>query len=830
MTLDDLQNSDLILIQGSSMAEAHPVGFRFVVQARERGATVIHVDPRYSRTSALADFWAPIRAGSDLIFLGALIRHVIESGRFFREYVVHYTNASQLVREDFVDSEDGAGLFSGFDPETKRYDRTTWQIDPSATDPTLTHRRCVFQLLRRHFARYTPAMVQSSCGLGAAMFERIAELLLANSGPERTSAICYAVGWTQHTKGVQVIRAAAILQLLLGNVGRPGGGIMALRGHASIQGSTDVPTLSHLLAGYMPMPHHEDVTLGDYLARHHAERGQWAHLDSYLVSYLKATYGEAATPDNDFGFDFLPRVNRDHGHLAFFNEMADGGLDGLFVLGQNPGVAGQHAAFERRALGRLKWLVVRDMVETETATFWRDSPEVKSGELDPSTIDTEVFLFPSAGYAEKAGTFTNTQRLLQWREQAVTPPGDARSDSWFIIHLGRRLKERAARTYDGVERDRALRALDWSYPDAADGEPDPIAVLQEMNGYDLATGAPLAGYSALRADGSTSSGAWIYSGVMPAPGVNRAAGRAPASERGRYGQGWGFAGPADRRILYNRASARPDGRPWSERKKLVWWDPSTARWTGHDVPDGDPELAPDHRAPAGARGLAALRGNAPFIMKPDGVAWLFAPIGALDGPLPTHYEPIESPVENPLYDCATNPLANRFERPENPLAAPLDPRFPVVLTTYRLTEHHTAGGMSRTLRRLSELQPDLFCELAPELAAELGVATGDWITLVTVRAAIEARALVTPRIRRLLIHGRHLDQVAIPFHWGGSGLVTGDCANDLVPLLGEPNVSIHEGKALLCAVWPGRRPPAPELSEILARLQRGEAVPPPAAR
>jgi formate dehydrogenase major subunit len=826
MSLDDLQNSDLILIQGSSMAEAHPVGFRFVVQARERGAKVIHIDPRYSRTSALADYWAPIRAGSDLVFLGALIRYVIESGRFFREYVVHYTNAAQLVREDYVDAEDGGGLFSGFDPVAKHYDRTTWQIDPSAVDPTLEHPRSVFQLLRRHFARYTPEMVEASCGIGRTMFETIAELLLANSGPDRTSAICYAVGWTQHTKGVQVIRAAAILQLLLGNVGRPGGGIMALRGHASIQGSTDVPTLSHLLAGYMPMPHHDDVTLADYMARHHAERGQWAHLDSYLVSFLKATYGEAATRDNDFGFDFLPRVNRDHGHLSFFNDMMDGEVEGLFVLGQNPAVAGQHAGFERRALGKLKWLVVRDMVETETATFWRDSPEVKAGELTPEAIETEVFLLPSAGYAEKAGTFTNTQRLLQWREQVVPPPGDARSDGSFLIDLGRRLKERAAQSQD--EHDRALRALDWSYPEG-EGEAD-IAVLQEMNGYDLATGAPVSGYTDLRADGSTSSGAWIYSGVTPSRGVNRAAGRAPLEERGRYGHGWGFAWPADRRILYNRASARPDGTPWSERKQLVWWDSVQARWTGHDVPDGDAEIAPDHRAKTGARGLAALPGNAPFVMKSDGVAWLFTPIGALDGPLPTHYEPIESPVGNPLYNQAANPLANRFERPENPLALPLDPRFPVVLTTYRLTEHHTAGGMSRTLRRLSELQPDLFCELSPELAAELGIVNGDWVTLVTVRAAIEARALVTPRLRRLHIHGRDLDQVAIPFHWAGLGLVTGDIANDLVPLLGEPNVTIHEGKALLCAVWRGRRPPAPELARILERFARGEAVPPPDAQ
>jgi formate dehydrogenase major subunit len=825
MAQQDLLHSDLILIQGSSMAEAHPVGFRFVVMARERGATVIHVDPRYSRTSALADLWTPIRAGSDLVFLGALIRHVIESGRFFRDYVVHYTNAARLVREDFRDTEDLDGLFSGWDPEARRYSTESWAYDGEAHDPTLEHPRSVFQVLRRHFARYTPEMVERSCGIRCAIFERIAELFLANSGPERTAAICYAVGWTQHTKGVQVIRAAAILQLLLGNIGRPGGGIMALRGHASIQGSTDIPTLYNMLPGYLPMPRPEDRTRTDYRARYGAASGQWAHLDDYLVSYLRATYGNAATAANDYGYGFLPRIVRDHCHLSFFTEMADGDVEGLFVMGQNPGVAGQHAGLERRALARLKWLVVRELVETETATFWRDSPEVARGELAPESIDTEVFLFPAAGHAEKDGTFTNTQRLLQWRHKAADPPGDAKSETWFVVHLGRRLKAMAERSSD-LERDGPLRALTWDYRLDRQGEPDSAQVLGEINGHDVASGNLLPGFSALKSDGSTSAGCWIYSGVMPEAGRNRAAER---RARGPYGHGWGFTWPADRHILYNRASARPDGAPWSEQKRLVWWDPAARRWTGHDVPDGAIDLPPEHVAVKGQDGLAALAGSAPFIMKPDGVAWLFAPSGLADGPLPTHYEPIESVVPNPLYACGTNPAANRFARPDNPLAPPLDPRFPYVLTTYRLTEHHTAGGMSRTLSRLAELQPALFVELSPELAAELAIAPGDWVTVVTVRAAIEARALVTPRIRPLMLDGRRVHQVAMPFHWGGTGLVTGDVTNDLVPLLGEPNVTIHEGKALVCAIWPGRRPAPALLSDLLARLQRGETVSPPPA-
>ncbi len=820
MAQQDLLHSDLILIQGSSMAEAHPVGFRFVVQARERGATVIHVDPRFSRTSAMCDIWAPIRAGSDLVFLGGLIRHVLESGRFFRDYVVHYTNAPMLLREDFRDTEDLDGLFSGWDPTSRRYDTASWQYSGDR-DQTLEHPRCVFQVLRRHFARYTPELVERSCGMSKDLFLRIAEAFCANSGPERTSAICYAVGWTQHTKGVQVIRAAAILQLLLGNVGRPGGGILALRGHASIQGSTDIPTLYNILPGYMPMPAPEDLTLADYLKRHTWAAGGFGHLPAFIVSYLKATYGEAAAAANDFGFGWLPRITRDHSHFSFFSEMADGKVEGLFVVGQNPAVSGQHARLERKALARLKWLVVRDMVEIETATFWRDSPEVETGELDPHTIDTEVFLFPAAGHAEKAGTFTNTQRLLQWREKAVDPPGDARSEVWFFVHLGRRLKAMAEGGAD--PRDAALRALTWEWPlePGELAEPDPAHVLKEINGHDLESGELLPGFAALRDDGSTSSGCWIYSGVFPEEGRNLAAGR---EARGPYGHGWGFAWPADRRILYNRASARPDGSPWSERKRLMWWDDDQKRWTGLDNFDGVAAKPPDYVPPAGARGLDALRGDLPFIMRPDGLGWIFAPSGLLDGPLPAHYEPIESVIENPLYSrAATNPVAKRFERPDNPLAAPGDPRFPYILTTYRLTEHHTAGGMSRFLPWLAELQPTFFCELSPELGAELEIGHGDWVTIVTLRGVVEARALITRRVRPLVIDGRTVHQVAMPFHWGSAGIVTGDVANDLIPLLGEPNVTIHESKALVCTIWPGRRPEGPALRQLLERLARGES-------
>ncbi|MEM9290149.1 MAG: molybdopterin-dependent oxidoreductase [Acidobacteriota bacterium] len=826
--MPDLARANCVLIQGSSMAEAHPVGFRFVVQAKERGAFIIHVDPRYSRTSALADLWIPLRAGSDLVLLGALIRQVIQRQREGRlamvEYLRCYTNASFLVLEDFQGPEELDGLFSGWDPESGAYDASTWAYQRGEDgeplrDETLEDPQCVLRVMERHFARYTPERVERACGVPPKSFHRLAEALLANSTPERTSAFCYAVGWTHHSKGVQVIRAAAILQLLLGNIGRPGGGILALRGHASIQGSTDIPTLFDILPGYLPSPEavEGEDTVASYVARHGRRGGWWCHMEAYLVSLMKAWYGEAASAENDWGFGWLPRRDRDHSHLAYFLEMLDGGLEGLFVMGQNPAVGGQNAKLERRALGRLKWMVVRDLVEIETASFWKDSPEVLSGELAPEDIETEVFLFPAAAHAEKAGTFTQTMRWLQWREKAVDPPGEARSELWFIHQLAKRLIARAKESED--PRDEALRALDWWYPELPDGEPDPESVLAEINGYRVSPqpkseevekaaavhprgGSQLAGFAELAADGSTACGCWIYSGVFGPDGVNRGARR---QARGPLGQGWGWAWPADRRILYNRASARPDGSPWSEEKALVWWSEEDG-WTGEDVPDFPAGKAPQTPALVGSEGLAAHRGSDPFLMQDEGVARLFVPQGLKDGPLPTHYEPLESPVSNPLYrEQGESPLAQRAERELNPWAEPQDPRYPHVLTTYRLTEHHTAGGMSRFLRQLVHLQPELFAELPEELAEELGVEAGGWVTVRTPRGAIEARALPSRRMQPLKVDGRWIYQVALPFHWGQGGLSRGDVVNDLIPIAFEPNVRIHEAKALLCAVEAGRR-------------------------
>ena len=767
----DLANADAILIMGSSMAENHPVGFQWVIEAREKnGAKIIHVDPRFTRTSAMCDYWLPLRAGSDLIFLGAMIRYVLENERYFLEYVARYTNASMLVREDFKDTEDLGGVFSG--PETWAYD--VWK-QRALRDETLQHRRCVFQVLKRHFARYTPELVEQSCGIPKEAFLEIADVFTRASGPDKTGAICYAVGWTQHSSGVQIIRAASILQLLLGNIGRPGGGILALRGHASIQGSTDVPTLYDILPGYLPMPASSERDLASYLAKHKAAKGWWHNIDKYLVSLLKAYYGDAATPENDFGFEWLPRLTGDHSYFGYWLDMADGKLEGLVVMGQNPAVGSPNAKLERAALGKLKWLVVRDMVETETAAFWEESPE---------TIDTEVFFFPAASHVEKDGTFTNTQRLLQWREKAVNPPGAARSELQFMVALGRKLKAKAT----DAPRDAALRALTWDYADE-----DAEEILREIHGQKGQGEGTVRHFGDLQSDGSTSCGCWIYSGVFD--GSNKANARAA---EGRYGHGWGYAWPLDRRILYNRASARPDGTPWSERKALVWWDEEKSEWTGHDVADFTRGKSPDYKPDADKSGDEALAGDAPFIMHNDGMGWLWVPAGLKDGPLPTHYESFESNVRNPLYEQQTNPAALTLERPDNPYASSPDARFPYVLTTYRLTEHHTAGGMSRTLSHLAELQPELFAEISPELAREAGVANGDVVIVSTARASIRARALVTTRMPSLDINGSRVHQVGLPYHWGPRGLVTGDVVNDLLAISEEPNVRIFESKGLSC--------------------------------
>jgi formate dehydrogenase major subunit len=854
----DLQNSDCIVIMGSNMAENHPVGFQWVMEARERGAQVIHVDPRFTRTSAMATRWVKIRAGSDIAFLGGIVNYILENDLHFEEYVKNYTNAPVVIGERFADTEDLDGFFSGWDPERGQYDTTTWQYEgmeahgaagqresgfktsgeqsghgghggglkhgePPEEDLSLKHPRCVFQLLKKHYRRYTPELVAETCGCSVESFLQVAGALTENSGPDKTAAFCYAVGWTQHTVGVQYIRTAAIIQQLLGNIGRPGGGIVALRGHASIQGSTDIPTLFNILPGYLPMPHATFYGgFEQFVEANTSPTGWWGHFDAYWVSLMKAYFGENATADNEWLFRRLPRIDDDNSVYQTTLDMIDGKVKGYILAGENPAVGNSHSKLHRLALAKLDWLVVRDLVEIESAAFWHDSPEIESGELKTEEIPTEIFFLPAAAHTEKDGSFTNTQRLLQWHWQAIEPRGDCRSELWFYFHLGRLIRQKLA---DSEEpRDELVKALRWEYPTHSQiQEPDAESVLKEVSGWEVATGAFLDGYPKLRSDGSTVCGCWIYCGSFK-DGINQTARKKPYWQQTYVAPEWAWSWPANRRLLYNRASADPDGKPWSERKRYVWWDPEEGKWTGLDVPDFEEDKPPSYEPPDDARAEAAIGGNHPFIMQADGRSWLFAPQGLEDGPMPTHYEPHESPFHNPLYSQRANPRRQQFHRPDNPYnpsdGEPGAEVYPYVATTYRLTEHHTAGGMSRTVPYLSELQPAMFCEVSPELAAEAGLEHGGWATIYSARTAIEARVLVTDRIPPVEVQGRKAHQVGLPYHWGTRGLTTGGSANDLAGVVLDPNVHIQEVKAFSVGIKPGRRPRGPDLPEFVEQIRR----------
>jgi formate dehydrogenase major subunit len=811
--LIDVVNADVIM-PTSNWAECHPVSYRWVMKAKERGAKIIHVDPRFTRTSATADIWVPIRSGTNIVYFGGLIRYAIENKKYFHDYVVNYTNAPFLLDPGFKTPADRAGLFSGFDSAKRAYDQSQWkfQLDEMGypkQDRTLQDPHCVLQVLRRHYSRYTPEMVEKVCGISKELFLKVADIFCSASGPDKTATISYALQLNQSTNGVQQIRALCMLQLLLGNIGRPGGGVVALRGHSNVQGATDFGTLYHMLPGYPPMPLQGlHPTLKDYLEKTTPMGGYWINNPKFVVSLLKAWWGPAATKDNDFAYDYLPKREKAdaYSHQHFLVSMLKKQVTGFISMGQNPAVDSPNAKMARIAMRNLQWLVVVDLFETETASVW------KQPGVDPKSCPTEVFFIPGAPAAEKDGSITNTMRMAQWHTRAVEPPGDARSDAAFIVDLGNRVK--ALYKDSKAAKDRPVIGLVWDYqPQGPKQEPNMELVLKECNGYateDIhekdgkplyTKGQPVKTFGHLKDDGSTACGNWLYTGIYPEEGKNLAARRERPKEGDYLAHEWGFSWPANRRILYNRAAADPKGKPWSERKRLIWWDEKGRKWVGKDVPDFNPTMAPD--APRAREGpFSGISGIDAFIMNPHGKGQFFAAL--LDGPFPEHYEPFESPTKNLLSSVDHNPVAKVWDLGDlNQLGGP--DKYPYVLTTYRLTEHH-AAGMSRHVPWLSELFFGHFAEINPDMARELGINNGDMITVESARSKIHTRALVTERIQPFVIDGKKVYQVGIPWHWGWQGVMPsarGDITNDLVASLGDPTTFIQESKALLCNVRKG---------------------------
>jgi formate dehydrogenase major subunit len=729
------------------------------------------------------------------------------------EYIREYTNASFLVNPGFKLPADLDGVFSGYNPETRKYDKSSWQyqLDEAGVprkDKSLQDPNCVFQLLKKHVSRYTPEQVSDITGTPVDTYKEVCREFAYSGQPGKAGTIMYAMGTTQHTYGTQNIRGYAILQLLLGNMGVAGGGINALRGESNVQGSTDHCILFHILPGYLKTPDEKDVDIDAYSKRYYEGKNKdtksadwWSNARKYIVSLMKSWYGEKATPENDFAFGYIPKreVGKDYSHISLFEAMYDGDIKGMICMGQNPAVGGPNCGKERKALDNLDWLVCADLWNTETANFWRrpvenDNPE----KVVSSQIKTEVFLLPAAASMEKEGSITNSGRWSQWRYTAVHPPGDAKSDLWILDRLFQAVRGRYGN--QGGPHAGAILDMAWDYGPAE--EPDVHAVAKEINGYDLSTGKLLPSFGGLKPDGSTSSGNWLYCGSYTEAG-NMAARRVglDPTNVGLYAQ-WAWCWPVNRRIIYNRASVDPKGQPWDKEHPVIAFKGAaeggkyvSKKWIG-DVPDGGwfPLQNPD----------GTLRDDAkyPFIMKPEGHARIFG-MGRADGPFPEHYEPLESPLkENPIgHGTMINPAIKLWHevRPEgNPVGTPEE--FPIVGTTYRVTEHWQAGAMTRNLEWLCELMPQVFVEMSEELAEEKGIKPGDRVLVKTARGQLGGAAAVTKRFKPYKINGKTVHHIGVPWHWGYTGDSCGCSANTLTPHVGDANTMIPEFKAFLCTV------------------------------
>jgi formate dehydrogenase major subunit len=794
----DIKNADVVIVMGGNPAEAHTVGFKWVVEAKTKNnAQLIVVDPRYTRTAAVADQYLPIRPGSDIAFLGGVVNYLLTNDKINKPYVALHTNASFIVKEGYSFKD---GLFSGYDTEKKSYDTSSWdyELDEQGfvkADETLAHPRCVFNLMKEHYSRYTPEMVERICGTSKAGFLKACELMATTSTPDRSMTCLYSLGWAQHSKGAQIIRTMSLVQLLLGNMGVPGGGINALRGHSNVQGLTDLGLLFGNTPGYLTMPKDSEADFEAYMKTRENkplrpnQMSYWQNYRKFFVSLQKSLWGSAATAENGWGYDYLPKLDGAYDVLKAFDLMYQGKMNGYICQGFNPLMSVPNRAKVTAALSKLKWLVVMDPLAVETSRFWENQGELNN--VKSADIQTEVFHLPTGLFAEEDGSISNSSRILQWHWAAASPPGEARSDIEIMSELFLKLKALYAK--EGGKSPEPIQKLTWAYARA--DAPTAEELLRELNGKALAdipdpadstkvlrkAGEQLDAFAQLRDDGTTASGCWIYCGAFTEKG-NMTARRdnSDPSGKGIHGN-WGFAWPANRRILYNRASANAEGKAWSAKKKIIEWNGS--KWVGADVPDYGVTLAPDKNAGA-------------FIMNPEGTGRLFSRGLMKEGPFPEHYEPFESPVSNPLHpQVQSNPAArvlkgDKFGKAE---------QFPYAATSYRLVEHFHTWSKHAVMSAV--LQPEEFVEISEALAKEKGIAPGDMVEVRSERGHVRAKAVVTKRIRPLICDGKPLHIVGLPMHWGFTGAtVKGYGCNTLTPYVGDANAQTPEFKAFLVDV------------------------------
>ncbi len=789
----DIKNADVVLVMGGNPAENHPCGFKWAIHAKkERNAKLVTVDPRFNRSAAVSDHFVQIRAGTDIAFLGGIINYALQNKRYHEEYLKLFTNASFIIKEGFKLPDDD-GLFSGFDPQKKVYDKATWGYEMEGEyakiDPTLQNPRCVFQLMKNQYSRYTPEVVSKITGASVEGFKKAADIITSTYTPDRAGTIMYALGWTHHSTGVQMIRAAAMLQLVLGNIGRPGGGLNALRGHSNIQGATDM-NQTHTLPGYLGMPQPQWQTLKEYLEGITPKKlrpnsmNYWENTPKFVVSFLKALYGTHATKENDFAYHYLPKMTGNHSYIYVFDDAYKGTVKGLLSFGMNPVNNAPNSGKTIAALGKMDWLVMVENFENETSVFWKAPKEM--GGIAPEQVKTEVFLLPAANFAEKDGTFTNSARWLQWKWKAIEAPGKAKPDIEILSRIF--LKVRELYQKDAGKFPDPILHLTWNYGNPLNPTSDELA--REINGktaadqiddktkqVTLKAGQQVPGYGALKDDGTTSCGNWLHSGYYTEAGNNaQRRNNADPTGLGMF-HNWAFNWPANRRVMYNRASADANGKAWDPKRAGITWNGE--RWVG-DVPDYKVDSPPE-------AGLGA------FIMLGEGVAKLYA-VNFAEGPFPEHYEGFETPVENLLHPKVTsNPTAKLLSTDKDVFGKP--DKFPYVCTTYRLTEHF--HFWTKHIGRNVETQPEFFVEIPEELAKEKGIKNEQMVKVSSARGSISGKAMVTKRIKPMMINGKQIYQIGFPIHWGYAGRSTGPLANFLTPTVLDANSSMPEYKTFL---------------------------------